>query len=66
MRSFCLCLGLVPAMPVGMFWLPLVASGGHKACQGKDVLHLRGCGVSAMPFSKQPRIKLCSKIAPVD
>ncbi|KAL2299937.1 hypothetical protein Nmel_012793 [Mimus melanotis] len=20
-------------MPVGMFWLPLVTSGGHKACQ---------------------------------
>lgn len=30
-------------MPVGMFCLHSVASGGHKACQGKDMLHAGCC-----------------------
>lgn len=28
-----------------MFWPPLVTSGGHKACQGKDILQKHISGV---------------------
>ncbi|XP_074459499.1 mitochondrial S-adenosylmethionine carrier protein isoform X2 [Larus michahellis] len=48
---FCLCLGLVPATLAGMFWRPLVASGGHKACRACSQVLSHGWQPSAWEAS---------------
>nr|XP_041574800.1 S-adenosylmethionine mitochondrial carrier protein isoform X1 [Taeniopygia guttata] len=50
-KSLSLWCRLVPAMPVGMFWLPLVASGGHKACQACSQVLSHGWQPSAWEAS---------------